>query len=146
VSGNVSFELHTYTGGVWKIDSVYDDRQIAVYEAQRVHAGGRYSAIRVVEERFDADSGKITSKTVFRASKTEAANADTMERQKTTRREVREARRAAGNREFKESAAGRPRLPRKSGPGPVALTLLFGVIVLAGIGMIIGIRYLFYEM
>lgn len=145
MSENVNFELHTYTGGVWKIDSVYDDRQIAVYEAQRLHAGGRYSAVRVVEERFDEASGKITSKTVFRASKTEAENADTMERQKAARREVQEARRAVGVGEFGKSAGGRVRPPPESSPGVVALTLIFAAVVLAGIGGIVALRYLFAQ-
>jgi hypothetical protein len=143
VLGNVSFELHTYTGGVWKIDSVYDDRQIAVYEAQRLHAGGRYSAVRVVEERFDGESGKITSKTVFRASKTEPANADALERQKAARHEVQEARRAVGVGEFEKGAGGRVQPLPKSSPGVVALTLIFAAVVVAGIGALIALRYLF---
>jgi len=143
MSGHVSFELQTYTGGVWKIDSVYDDREIALFEAKRVHESGRYSAVRVIEERYNHASGNYVLKTVFRASKTEAANAEVLERRKIARQELQETRWAAGNGEIEQSAAGRPGLPRKSGPGPMVLTLLFGVIVIAGIGMIIGIRYLF---
>ena len=142
MSGTVSFELQTYVGGTWKIDSVYDDRQLAVYEAQRLQAGGRYSAVRVVEERFDHDSGRITSKTVFRASKTEAPNAEALERQKAARREVQEARRAAGVGEFKKR--GRPAAqPRQSAPSAVTLTLIFAAVMIAGVGAIIGLRYLF---
>lgn len=140
MSGNVSYELQTFLGGVWKIDSVYDDRQIAVYEAQRLHGSGRYPAIRVVEEKYER-SGKIATKTVFRAAKVDETNTDTIERQKTARQEVTAARKAAGAGEFKKGA-GNPRA-QKSGPGAVALTLILGSIVLAGILVIVGIRYLF---
>ena len=141
--GYIKYELQTYANGVWKIDSVYDDRKIAFYEAQCLQQGGRYSAIRIVEERLNHRSGNYFSKTVFRAAKTDAANAETLERRKIVRQGLQETRPAAGSRNVAESAADRPRLPQRSGPGPVALTLLFGVIVLTGIGCIITLRHLF---
>lgn len=139
MSNNVNYELHTYLGGVWKIDSIYDDLQIAIYEAQRLHAGGRFSAIRVVQEKFDENAGRMISKTVFRAAKADESNADTMERQKTVRREVREARKAAGLRQFKN---GRGSVAANKS-SPIALTLTLGGLLLAGIGVILALRYLF---
>ena len=139
MSNNVNYELHTYLGGVWKIDSIYDDLQIAIYEAQRLHAGGRFSAIRVVQEKFDENAGRMISKTVFRAAKADESNADTMERQKTVRREVREARKAAGLRQFKN---GRGSVAANNS-SPIALTLTLGGLLLAGIGVILALRYLF---
>lgn len=140
MSDNVTYELQTYLGGVWKIDSVYDDRQIAVYEAQRIHAGGRFSAVRVVAEIYDENAGRMVSKTVFRAAKADETNADAMDRQKTARREVAQARKAAGIGEFKK----KPAPPAKrSGPSPVALTLIFGGLILAGIAIIAVLEHLF---
>lgn len=139
MSNNVNYELHTYLGGVWKIDSIYDDLQIAIYEAQRLHAGGRFSAIRVVQEKFDENAGRMISKTVFRAAKADESNADTLERQKTVRREVREARKAAGLRQFKN---GRGSVAANNS-SPIALTLTLGGLLLAGIGVIVALRYLF---
>lgn len=52
------FELHTYRNGSWKIDSVFDDRDLALMEADRVDRSNRYSAVRVVEETFDEDTEK----------------------------------------------------------------------------------------
>lgn len=140
MSDNVSYELQTYLGGAWKIDSIYDDRQIAIYEAQRLHAGGRFSAVRVIEERFDENHGRITSKTVFRAAKADKSNVDAMERQKTVRREVQQARKAAGVGEYKKR--GGTGAAERSGPGPVALTLILGGLILAGIGVILALRYM----
>ncbi len=139
MSSNINYELHTYLGGVWKIDSIYDDLQIAIYEAQRLHAGGRFSAVRVVQEKFDENAGRMISKTVFRAAKADESNADTMERQKTVRREVREARKAAGLRQFKN---GRGSVAANNS-SPIALTLTLGGLLLAGIGVILALRYLF---
>lgn len=139
MSNNVNYELHTYLGGVWKIDSIYDDLQIAIYEAQRLHAGGRFSAIRVTQEKFDENAGRMISKTVFRAAKADESNADTLERQKTVRREVREAREAAGLRQFKN---GRGSVAANNS-SPIALTLTLGGLLLAGIGVILALRYLF---
>ena len=139
----VGYELHTYRGGVWKIDSIYDDREIAVFEAQRVIGSGRFSAVRVVEERFDDASGKSTTKTVFRSAKADEDNAEAAERQKTVRREVQEARKAASVGDFKRSANRHAQQAASSGPGAVTLILILGGLVLAGIGAIIGVRYLF---
>src|SRR3546814_8948602 len=40
----------TYRNGAWKIDSIFDDRELALMEAGRMDRGNRYSAVRVVEE------------------------------------------------------------------------------------------------
>lgn len=138
----VGYELHTYLGGAWKIDSVFDDREIAIFEAQRVHDSGRFSAVRVVEERFDPATDKTATKTVFRATKADDQNAETLERQKAVRREVQQARKSAGVGDFKPGAP--PAAPAASAdPGPITLVLILGGLVLAGIGVIIGLRYLF---
>jgi len=70
---------------------------------------------------------------VFRAAKADEANTETMDRQKAARREVTEARKAAGVGEFKKKAAPPA---KKTGPSPVTLTLLFGRLILAGLAII----------
>ena len=47
-----AFEIHTYQSGKWKIDSVFDDRDLAMFEAQRMDSSGRYTGIRVVEDIY----------------------------------------------------------------------------------------------
>jgi hypothetical protein len=64
-----AFEIHTYQGGRWKIDSVFDDRDLAVFEAQRMDVSGRYPGIRVVEETFHEASNETTNRTMFRGNK-----------------------------------------------------------------------------
>ena len=139
MSDNITYELQTYLGGVWKIDSVYDDRQIAVFEAQRINAGGRVSAVRVVAEIYDDNVGRMVSKTVFRAAKADEDNADAMERQKSARREVAQARKAAGTGEYRKKTTSPA---NESGPSPVTLTLIFGGLLLAGIAIILALEHL----
>ena len=75
------FELHTYRNGSWKIDSVFDDRDLALMEADRVDRSNRYSAVRVVEETFDEDTEKGGTRTIFRSNKAARINAANKVRQ-----------------------------------------------------------------
>lgn len=68
------FEIHTYRNGSWKIDSVFDDRELALMEAERMDRSSRYSAIRVVEESFDDVTEKGGTRTIFRSSKADRVN------------------------------------------------------------------------
>ena len=78
----IVFEIHTFRDGVWKIDSVFDDKELAVNEAQRMERSGRYSAIRVVEESFDEKTEKGNTRTVYRSTKVDRINSETAERRK----------------------------------------------------------------
>ena len=78
----VVFEIHTFREGVWKIDSVFDDKELAVVEAQRMERAGRYSAIRVVEETFDEMTEKGNTRTVYRSTKVDRVNTESVERRK----------------------------------------------------------------
>lgn len=61
-----TYELHTYLKGVWKIDSMFDDPEIAIEEAKRVEESRRYSGIRVIEEVYDQDKNRTSTRTIFR--------------------------------------------------------------------------------
>lgn len=75
-----AFEIHTYQGGKWKIDSVFDDRDLALFEAQRMDGSGRYSGVRVVEEVFVEQTQETKTRTIYRGTKVEAANAAELQR------------------------------------------------------------------
>ena len=47
-----AFEIHTFRGGKWKIDSVFDDRDLALFEATRMDESGRHAGVRVIEEEL----------------------------------------------------------------------------------------------
>jgi hypothetical protein len=61
-----SFELQVLDRGKWKMDSVYDDRTLAIAEAERVNEGRRYVGIRVVEEVYDEATNMSKCRTLFR--------------------------------------------------------------------------------
>lgn len=64
-----AFEIHTFKDGQWKIDSVFDDRELALHEARKVDESGRYSSLRVIEENYDEVSDLTTTRTIFRGGK-----------------------------------------------------------------------------
>ena len=68
-----AFEIHTFHGGKWKINAIFDDRELAVFEAQRMDSSLRYGGVRVVEEVFDEKSLSSAIKTIFRGRKVEQA-------------------------------------------------------------------------
>jgi len=85
----VAFELQTYQGGLWKIDSMFDDRQLALMEAQRLGKTDRYSAVRVVEENYNQETQSTTTKIIYRTSRLQAENETAIERKKVVNEQVR---------------------------------------------------------
>jgi hypothetical protein len=61
-----AYEIHTFRHGVWKVDSVFDDKDLAIYEAKRVEDGSRYSGVKVVEEDYDEVSNLTKTRTLYR--------------------------------------------------------------------------------
>jgi hypothetical protein len=135
-----AFEIHTFQGGKWKIDSVFDDRQLAMFEAKRMDGSNRYAGVRVVEEIFDESSKRAITKTIFRGGRANAV----LERgppppvQKRARRPGAQRGGVGQDRRRK----GR-RHPAQSGESGIAkpLILLF-VVTLCGIAAMVGLQYL----
>ena len=63
------FEIRTQRDGVWKIDSVFDERDLAVNEAQRVEQTRRFAAVLVVEETYVEETERTNTRTIYRSSK-----------------------------------------------------------------------------
>jgi hypothetical protein len=118
------FEIHTYRNGSWKIDSVFDDRDLALMEADRIDRSNRYSAVRVVEETFDEETERGGTRTIFRSTKSERINAANQARQQQG---------------LKVAAPPPPMKPKKKKP-TISRQLIVGVIVLGVIligGMVV---------
>ena len=137
----VAFELQTYQGGVWKIDSLYDDRKLAMMEAQRVSKGDRYAAVRLVEENYDPDTQSSTSKIIFRSSRLQNENDAALERKRQVSHEIetegRAIRQAASQRQYQEFHQNRERQTTRWLAGMV---LKSGAILLLGIGLLYGLK------
>ena len=71
----VVYELHTYSNAAWKLDSVFDDRDLAVIEARQVEQSKQYAGVRVLEETLDDASSRTVSRTIYRSTKAEPPQA-----------------------------------------------------------------------
>lgn len=127
----VVFEIHTFREGVWKIDSVFDDKELAVVEAQRMERAGRYSAIRVVEETFDEQTEKGNTRTVYRSTKVDRVNTESAERRKAPSTIAAPPKKAVP----KKAQASFTRIM-------IMASLTLGAIVLAGIGIMYALHSL----
>ena len=67
----MTFEVQTYKNGSWTIASVEEDKDAAIYEAQRLLKGKRTTAARVVQELYDEQNDSYRMKVIFKRSRTE---------------------------------------------------------------------------
>lgn len=136
-----AFEIHTYQSGKWKIDSVFDDRDLAMFEAQRMDESGRYTSIRVVEEIYVESTQETKTRTIFRGSKVAAANAEQL-------RKSREKRQNKGKPPQKRKAdtvqrkrvAQKRKIKKKA--SPVRLIMIMIMITAAAGGAMYGLMFL----
>ena len=130
-----AFEIHTFQDGRWKIDSVFDDRELALFEARRVDEGTRYSGVRVIEEIYDEASDLTTTRTIFRGG-----NADRQERL----RKAEEAQKAAVPRRGTGDEPTRKRRPKKKEKTTNYLIpiLILAVLAFAGLSALLGLQQL----
>jgi hypothetical protein len=136
-----AFEIHTYQGGRWKIDSVFDDRDLAMFEAQRMDESGRFSGLRVVEEVFNCDTNETRTRTIFRGSKVDTHNARAAEEQRQTRARAATAR---SQRDYKEAVKKKQKALRakRKKSSPLKLVLILMLLLSLGLGGLIGLQLL----
>jgi len=88
MSTDVAYELHSFSAGRWKIQGFFDDRDLAVSEAHRMEEAKRFPAVRVMEEKFDPETGGYKSRTIYRSSALDHHNEVALKERADTRREV----------------------------------------------------------
>ena len=131
-----AYEIHTYRDRVWKVDSVFDDRELAIFEAKRVVEGNRYSGVRVVEENFDEVSNLTKTRTVFRggaAKSKRSVPADSRSKPK---------RAGPGGGTGREPARKGGRRPQKKETNVVVPVLVTLVCLLGGLVALLGLNYM----
>jgi hypothetical protein len=64
----VTFETQARSHGAWRTVAIHDDRPAAVAEAERILAGKRTPAVRVVQVVYDPETASCSEYTVFRAT------------------------------------------------------------------------------
>lgn len=140
-----AYEIHTFQNGRWKIDSVFDDKELALFEAQRMEGSGRFSGVRVVEEAFDENNQKTSARTIFRGSKATKANqnerragAPTQSRQEA---EIERRRKAARDAERRRIQARKAKKKRDQS-NPYRLISILLLLMLLGLGALYALEHL----
>ena len=139
----VAYEVHTFQGGNWKIDSFFDDRQLAVATAERLRESDRYSAVRVVEESYDNETKESLTRVIFSKSKVDGNNVEARKRKAAVAREVADDDRimkAAKLQREREKKLEKQKAERNR--WLIGLSLKLVGIVVVGAGLLIGLRVL----
>ncbi len=69
MSHSVSYELLSFRGGSWVIESVHDTQDVALQEARRLLEGRHQKGVKVIEETYDADTDTTRARIVFSRQK-----------------------------------------------------------------------------
>lgn len=140
----VSYEIQTFQGGQWKIDSMFDNREWAVAEAERLGRNGKFAAVRVVEERYDDDSGKTQAKVILKVSKLDEGNQAATQRQKEVRQEIDQAKQQIQAKKTNEQhEKARQELEADWTKWTIGMLLRFGGVVAGGFAILFLLRYLY---
>ena len=65
----VSFEIYTFKNGDWMLDSVHDDKNMAIHQGRMLIASPHHMAIRVIEESYDDAADRSFSKIIYKEQK-----------------------------------------------------------------------------
>jgi hypothetical protein len=69
---SVSYEVLSTRGDNWMIESVYDDREMALYEARILLDNRRLKAVKVIQETYDDEEDKTIVRTIFNEARSAA--------------------------------------------------------------------------
>jgi hypothetical protein len=131
-----SYEIQLHQGGSWRINTVFDDAELALFEARRMFDSGLYTTIRVIQEDFDEDTGGVTTRTIFKDAKVDKLNAWRVMLDASVIRAAMAARR---KRELEK--AERRRLNKLVKLRPVRLFAIVFALAGMAIGAMIGLQY-----
>jgi hypothetical protein len=130
-----SFEIQTFNDGKWKMDSVFDDRDLALHEAKKVDAAGRYAGVRVIEENYDEATNKVTNRTLFRGG---AAKGQKALKPVSAAKSRQVGSRGGTGREPARKGTGKRHSKKSNSLVPVLVVL---VVILAGLVVLLGLQY-----
>ncbi|MFO1189221.1 MAG: hypothetical protein U1E97_06455 [Alphaproteobacteria bacterium] len=138
----VSFEIHTFRDGAWKIDSIFDDRDLALSEAKRMEEKNRYGAIRVIEETFNVTSNSVNTRTIFRSTKVDTENREATTKKIANDKEMKARKMVAPAERIRLQKAREKAQAEKKHGTYAGLILKLGVIVILGVATLISLRFL----
>ncbi len=65
MAATVSYEVYSLREGYWNLDSVYDDRSLALHEARNLLRRRYEKGVKVVKENYDDETNASVSMTIF---------------------------------------------------------------------------------
>ncbi len=65
----VSYEIYSFKNGNWMLDSVHDDKNMAIHQGRMLIASPHHMAIRVIEESYDEATDNTISKIIYKEQK-----------------------------------------------------------------------------
>ncbi len=66
---NISYEIYSFKNGDWMLDSVHDDKNMAIHQGRMLIASPHHMAIRVVEESYNDTSDQSVSRIIYKEQK-----------------------------------------------------------------------------
>ena len=61
----VSYEIHSYKSGNWTIVGVHNNKAEAIHQARQLLTSKTQQGVKVIEEKYDDETDRTTSATVF---------------------------------------------------------------------------------
>ncbi len=116
---SVSYEVLSTRGKSWTIESVNDDREVALYEARALLKNRHLKAVKVVQDTYDDEADRTTTRTIFNEARGAAKGKPKPETQEET-----------------EDAAAAPAVGRKKDGSDVVKYLIILVLSIGGIALV----------
>lgn len=137
-----AFEIHIFRQGRWKIDSIFDDFELAVFDARRMSESKRYAGVRVIEEIFDEDTGATKTRTVFKGAESDDYFANAVKTQTGIHKNAMANRKQRTIKKTARRKQTKKLVKQKQTQIDIMKVLLtLGGLVLVGIGILVGLRY-----
>ena len=132
-----AYEIHTFQKGAWKMDSVFDDRDLAMNEAKKVDDANRYSGVRVIEEIYDESTDETFTRIIFRGG---SVDKNAKEQRKKAKPAAKPKTSRGTGKEPVRKSKGQPKEQQKN-KLMLPLILLF-ILVVVGLGGLFGLNML----
>jgi hypothetical protein len=131
-----SFEIQLFRDGVWKTDSIFDDRELAETEAHRMEESSRFGNLRIVEETYDPNTKRMSMRTIYRDKRfqdhmNQKINLSLQKKQDLAKKES-----------YRANTMQAVGTPAGSSVDIFSLIVKLGLIGLLGIGGILALKYL----
>ena len=130
-----TFEIQVYKGGIWNVDSFFDDREIALSEAERLNDTGRHAGVRILEEKYDESSNIARYRVVYSKLKNSGASDDWRKQARQTSK----ISSSSNNRARKRTVQRKAKSQKNKGGFYMSLIVAF-VILIAGVAAMIGLQ------